>query len=89
MNRRDEERGVRIGMARTGNEGQEGVRADARDGRASGPLNIHAAQMNRTDSPEYSTVYGDDKNYSTPGKNRISAPVRGTFSIYRCDFLMS
>lgn len=36
------------------------------------PLNIHAAEMNRTDSPEYSTVYGDDKNYSAPGKNRIS-----------------
>lgn len=82
MNRRDEERGTRMGMERgRGREmrGQKGVRADARDGRASGPLNIHAPQMNRTDSPEYSTVYGDDKNYSAPGKNRISAPVRGTF----------
>jgi len=44
--------------------------------------------MNRTDSPEYSTVYGDDKNYSTLGKNRISE-LPEVLSQYRSDFSMS
>lgn len=49
-----------------------GCKGGRTDERTSGTAEYSRAQMNRTDSPEYSTVYGDDKNYSAPRKNRIS-----------------